>query len=673
MFRAPVAVHSGPNPDSWFSRPSGKATWPLRRRRQVGAYIWRVRISAELPIGLAVVGVWLCWAWFDGGFEPTQWGSLGAALVALLILAGPVLSRGSDRRRLIAGAALVLFVAWNFLSLLWAQFPGDAWTGADKTAAYAAGFALLAFVRFREREAMLLLGVYAAGVIVIGAVVLGRTALADDPGRWFSDSRLVPPAGYTNASVALWMLALWPAAYLAASRTTPAVLRPFFLAGAGLLLELAVLGESRAWAVVLPLAAIVFVVLARERLRVLLALALAGGATLAALRPLLDVYDRGSTGTPLAGLVDDAARAVALSCVPLLVAGAVWVVADRMPALPRRVVVGAAVVVSALALAGVAVAATRVDHPGRWISTRWHDFTCESCGTPAGTSRFGGTLSDNRYREWVVAWETFLDHPVAGVGSDNYAAEYLLKRQDALIEPRYPHSTPLRLLSQLGVLGTLLFAIAVVAAVATALARRRELGGAVGAALTIFAYWLLHGSLDWFWEIPALGGPAIGFLGLAAGTSSAARIRLPRPALAVSAVALAALAAGLVLPWLSYRYEQAGRFERAADLNPLSAEPLVAEGSLAVLRGDYARARSSLRRGISREPHTWFAWLQLGLADASSGRPAAAAAEFRRARALNPKDPVVALAERLLHRGVRIEPRQLAGLYAAEERQRFGT
>ena len=650
------------------------------------AYAWRVRISAELPIGLAVVGIWLCWAWFDGGFEPTQWGSFGAALVALLLLAGPVLTRGSDRRRLIAAAALLLFVIWNFLSLLWAQFPGDAWTGADKTAAYAAGFALLAFVRFKARDVMLLLGAYAAGVIVIGAVVLARTALADDPARWFSDSRLVPPIGYTNGSVALWMLALWPATYLAATRNTPALLRPFFLAGAGLLLELAVLGQSRAWALVLPVAAVVFVVFARERLRALLALTLAGGATLAALRPLLDVYDRGSAGASLAGPVDDAARAVALSCIALLGAGALWVAADRMAALPRRAVIGAAGVVAAVALAGVAVAATRVDHPGRWVSTRWHDFTCQACGTPVGTSRFSGTLSDNRYREWVVAWETFLDHPVAGIGSDNYAAEYLLKRQDALIEPQYPHSTPLRLLSQLGVVGTLLFAVVVVAAGATALARRRELGGAVGSALTVFAYWLLHGSLDWFWEIPALGGPAIGFLGLAAGTSTPGRIRLRRPALAVGGVALAALVAALVLPWLSYRYEQSGlavsrrdaplaydRLERAADLNPLSAEPLVAEGSVAVLEGDYGRARSTLRQAISREPHTWFAWLQLGLADASSNRRAAAEAEFRQARALNPKDPVIALAERLLRRGVQIEPRQLAGLYAAQERRRFGT
>jgi tetratricopeptide (TPR) repeat protein len=661
----------------------------------------RARISAELPLGLAVVGIWLAWAWFDGGFEPSLWGSLGAALVALLLIGGPVLRwSGGERLRLIAGVALLLFVAWNFLSLAWAQFPGEAWTGADKTAAYAAGLALLAFARFRPRELVLLLGVYAAGVIVIAAVVLGRTALADDPGRWFSDSRLVPPTGYTNASVALWMLAFWPALFLGSTRAAPALLRPFFLAGAGLLLEIAVLGESRAWAVVLPLTAIVFVLLARERARALLGLAVVGAAMLAALRPLLDVYERGSAGATLAGPVDHAARATLLSCSALLLVGLVWTAVDSRPPLPRKLALGiavtAAVVVVAGTVGGAVWAAARVDHPGRWVSARWHDFTCQTCGTDAGSSRFTGTLSDNRYREWVVAWKIFLGHPVAGVGADNYAAQYLLMRRDALIEPRYPHSTPLRLLEQLGLVGTLLFAAAASAAVALALNRRRRLdtvtGGAVAVALTVFVYWLLHSSVDWFWEIPALAGPAFGLLGLAAGNTTAdsspapARVRLHPAAVAGVSVVLVAAVVALALPWLSYRYQQSAtsvwrrdpglaydRLHRAADLDRLSARPPLLEGSIALARRDLTHAQTALNRAIGREPHSWYAWFQLGIADAGAGRPARAAADLRRARRLNPKDPVIALAARLLHRGIALDPARLDALYGTVERLRFGT
>ncbi len=36
-------------------------------------------------------------------------------------------------------------------------------------------------------------------------------------------------------------------------------------------------------------------------------------------------------------------------------------------------------------------------------------------------------------------------------------------------------------------------------------------------------YWLIHGSLDWFWEFPALGGAAFAMLGLAAGLAAPPR------------------------------------------------------------------------------------------------------------------------------------------------------
>jgi tetratricopeptide (TPR) repeat protein len=662
----------------------------------------RERFSPGLPLGLAVVAVWLTWSWFDGGFEPSLWGPLGACLVLLLVVA-PRALRGPQRQplALLAAGTVVLFAGWNFLSILWAQFPAEAWTGADKTAAYAAGFLVLLLSPLRRSELAVLLGVYTAGVVVIAATVLARTALADDPGRWFADSRLVPPTGYTNSSVALWTLALWPALYLGSTRAAPAVVRPFFLAGAALLVEVAVLGESRAWIVVLPIAAVVFLLTARDRIRSLVGVVVVAAATLAVLRPLLDVYERGSQGGRLDPPVDHAARAILLSCLGAAVVGGIWAALDVGIRLPRRILTAAAVLVVCASLTGAALGATwaaaRIDHPGRWISARWHDFTCQTCGTATGTSRFGGSLSDNRYREWIVAWKTFLRHPVAGAGSDNYEAQYLLLRRDALIEPRYPHSTPLRLLAELGAVGTALFVLAVGAAFALALRARRVLdhgaAGAVGAALSMFSYWLLHGSLDWFWEIPALAGPAIGMLGLAArpavfAHSTPMRSRGPRPVplAAIGAGAAVAAAGALVLPWLAYRYEQSGvsvwrhdpdlayrRLERAADLNPLSARPLVVEGSIALRRGDEQRAREALRHAIDREPGNWYAWLQLGLLDGSAAHFDAAAAEIRRARELNPKDPVVALTERLLRRRITVDPREVSELYGSQERRRFGT
>ena len=37
----------------------------------------------------------------------------------------------------------------------------------------------------------------------------------------------------------------------------------------------------------------------------------------------------------------------------------------------------------------------------------------------------------------------------------------------------------------------------------------------VGTALLPLGVWLIHGSIDWFWEFPALSGPALGFLAMA--------------------------------------------------------------------------------------------------------------------------------------------------------------
>ena len=206
----------------------------------------------------------------------------------------------------------------------------------------------------------------------------------------------------------------------------------------------------------------------------------------------------------------------------LFTVGVLWSAGRLADKVPRSVQLGLTAVVVAACLAGAGVvgvaAATRVDDPGAWIRDRWDDFAGGAARDDEG-SRFTGSLSSGRYAEWKVAWAEFLAHPVVGIGSDNYAAAYLERREDNSREPRYPHSIELRMLSQLGVVGTALFAAFIAAAVWLALSRRRRLdaisGGAIGAAIMVFAYWVLYGSQDWFWEIPALAGPALGLLGLA--------------------------------------------------------------------------------------------------------------------------------------------------------------
>ena len=171
-----------------------------------------------------------------------------------------------------------------------------------------------------------------------------------------------------------------------------------------------------------------------------------------------------------------------------------------------------------------------------------------------------------------------LAHPIGGLGQDNFA-EYYVPRRRTREEPSWTHSLELRLLAHTGLVGFVLFAAFLVAAVSPrcrcAARRRGGLDAAVAAtALLPFVVWLIHGSVDWFWEVPALTGPALGFLGMAGALGarapswpvSAACARHPRPqaprsrpparrTLGVRRARSALLAAGAVLafPYLSVR------------------------------------------------------------------------------------------------------------------------
>ena len=78
----------------------------------------------------------------------------------------------------------------------------------------------------------------------------------------------------------------------------------------------------------------------------------------------------------------------------------------------------------------------------------------------------------------------------------------------------------LRTLVQTGLVGALLAVVGLGAALLAAwraLARHPDpLARAVAAAAVAgFAYWVVHGSFDWFWEFAGLGAPAFALLGLA--------------------------------------------------------------------------------------------------------------------------------------------------------------
>ncbi|MDQ3935596.1 MAG: hypothetical protein M3340_13300, partial [Actinomycetota bacterium] len=229
-----------------------------------------------------------------GGFFPTDWYPAALFLVALLLVGVLALPSGGrpPALLLVATGALAAFAAWSYLSISWADQRADAWDGANRTALYAALFALFALWRIRGRAAALLVGAFALGVAAIGLVEL-LSAASGDPGGHFIDGRLAEPVGYANGNAALWSAAFWPCVVFASRRETLPLLRAVFAGSAVLLGGLALMGQSRGWLFALPVVAIVFLAVTPRRVRTTLTLALVVGAVAITIPAVLDVYDEG--------------------------------------------------------------------------------------------------------------------------------------------------------------------------------------------------------------------------------------------------------------------------------------------------------------------------------------------------------------------------------------------
>jgi tetratricopeptide (TPR) repeat protein len=352
-----------------------------------------------------------------------------------------------------------------------------------------------------------------------------------------------------------------------------------------------------------------------------------------------------------------------------------------------------AVVGAGLAAAGNPV--TRVRHG-------WETFKAGYSANSSG-SRLTSGLGSNRYDFYRVALDEFVAHPLLGIGADNFQQQYLVHGRSEET-PRYPHSVELRTLVETGLVGALLAvaglgAALVAGARALGFDRRRSvdvLGRDVAAAaLAGFAYWLVHGSFDWFWEFAGLGAPAFAMLGLAcalepaqlrraserlggaqeagtqapasapAGASARRRVGAGlRPGLVVGALLALAAVVSLASPWFSqlqaqsaariwtYAPQQAyARLKDAARLNPLSDEAYLLAGDIALRYGELARADHQFALALSRSPRDAYAVLERGAIASARGDRKEALRLLERAASLNPRDPLTHQALLLVRAG----------------------
>lgn len=624
---------------------------------------------ATLP-GLIAVTLMLVWAVHDGGYDAETW--YWGALVSLAVLAVSILILGRDRLRLrresaIAISLFALYVAWSYLSISWAQSPGDALQGSNKALLYLLLFALLLLLPWTAEGALVALVTFVLGVGVIGIVLLLRLAADDRVAALVIDGRLAAPTGYINSTAALFTIDALSATLLATRRELPGVLRGLLVAFACSSLQLALIVQSRGWLFTLPLVAVVTIVIASDRLRLALTaiLPLAGAAV--PVRRLLDVY-QSSRGAGLGHAAAQAGQAALLVCAGVFVVGTLAAWGDRLTRPPslspaRRRAIGSAL--SAIAILAVVASFTVLTHghPVSFISRQWNGFSHPQASYSA-TSHFGDVGSE-RYDFWREALDAALAHPIGGLGQDNFADYYILHGHTPN-ETNATHSVELRLLAHTGFVGVALFAGFLIAALRLAIRGRRSpdalTRGVAAAALMALVVWLIHGSVDWFWEFPALSGPALGFLAVAGSLGARQRAPVERrtrthgpgwpiPRSIAAPLAVIALVAGAVVlgvPYLSVREVSLASNVEATDpaaalrdlstaarLNPLSSVPGRVAGTIALQNGQYTVAERRFAQSISREPGGWFSWLGAGLAASALGERQRAHADFVQAEHIN--------------------------------------
>ena len=623
------------------------------------------------PIALPCLGaviVLLAWTPDHAGFGTTTWLAGGLVILALLAIAAwtiPTRLADVPVPVRVAAGAMAGFTVWSYLTIAWADDQGAAWEAANRTLLYLAVFALFALWRMRGSPAAAVLGTWTLGMGILALVTVVRLGSAKAPADLFYFELLDYPAGYHNAAAAVWLMAPWPAVALAAARGIPWPLRGTFAAAAVLVLDLGLLAQSRGAVVATPIVLALWFALFGDRVRRLVALTPVAIAVAAGAPTLLHVADKLSASNL------DGARSAALG--GALIAGlvvAAWAYVEARGAVSEgtertlhRAVGAAGLALVAVVVVGGLIA---IGNPARRIDNAWHSFKggYSEKTLRGGSGRLLAGFGSNRYDFYRVGLDLFKDHPLTGVGGDNFAQPYLVRgRSDET--PLYPHSLEIRTLSQTGLIGAALLLTALIAAFvgawrgarsADSLARA-AVAGAAGTAL----YFLAHGSGDWFWEYAGLGAAAFAMLGLACGMAPrpSAPYRGFPPALGGRVRGIAGgLVIGLMflalgsLWWSERQVERAARIwpnhpsaafsalDTARSLNPFGDHADLVRGAISVRLNSLQRAQEAYTRAANRNPRNEYAALELGAIAGTLGDQATAVRQLQRAVELSPRDAV---------------------------------
>jgi len=674
---------------------------------------------ATVPAFAALV-LFIVWATNQAGYPVTHWAPGGLVVLALLGLTVVIVPRRRNevsRPLKIALACLAGYTALSFLSILWAAVPGDAWEGANRTLLYLLVFALFSCWSQRGASAAILLGAWTLAMIGLALYVALHLDAATRVGLegLLPEGRLSYPTGYPNANAAQWLMAFWPALLLARSRLLPWGLRGVLAGGAVLLAEVALLSQSRGSLYATPVLIVLVFALLPRRTRTFAVFVPVAAGIAAAAPAVLRVGDHLKNGAVAPAAIHSATKATLAAAVAVGVVVAVGAAIENRRALSgstaERVHRGVAAIAIATAVGVLAIGLVVAGNPVTRVRHGWDTFKAGYPSSNTTGSRLTSGLGSNRYDFYRVSLNEFAAHPILGIGADNFQQQYLAHGRSEET-PHYPHSVELRTLVETGLVGALLAVVGLGAALLAAarairpdeIRRRADplARDVAAAALAGFAYWLVHGSFDWFWEFAGLGAPAFAMLGLACGLGSRSEpisegsrgshelqapvsssgdepASVPRRfvgARRLGFVALGALvlagAASFASPWLSQLQVQSAariwpyapqtayaRLADAARLNPLSDEPELVAGSIALRLNELTRADHEFSLALQRSPGDAYATLERGAIASTRGDRPQALALLERAARLNPRDPLTREALQLVRAGRRVSVQEL--------------
>lgn len=648
-------------------RRSATVTVNLGRARGAGLGAWTLGFAA--PLYLALRG---------GGYEALLRDQVGLVLwwiVLLGVLLGVLPATRLSRHQRLTLAALVAFAAWTGLSALWSQSGERTVAELSRLSTYAA-FLTLALLSVRAQARRWLVG----GITTAIGTIAGLALLSRLHPAWFppdqtaqflpgSRSRLNYPLNYWNGLAAMMALGI-PLALHFATQARGLALRGLCAAALPAMVATLYLTFSRGGWVELAAGLLVYFALTPGRGWRLTTLAVSGTASallIAAIRqrPAVDhgllatVAGRhGGSELIAVALVVCAGAALLQSALALLEAHATapaWLA--RIPRPRPRLWLASSMVLIVLFLASGGAHA---------VSRAWREFknpglqVTQSQQNTEG--RLGSVSGNGRYQYWSSALDAFSRHPIGGVGAGSFQLWWTAHGSISSYVVN-AHSLFFETLAETGLLGAALL-LAMGAGLTGILQRWRRSQadrGLLAAVLGASVAFVVAAGVDWVWQIPAVSVVFLLLVAVGAARRGSSRTR-PAPAsgrphlgeaIRWIALALAGVAA-IAVPTatgLSLRESQAqardGRLSpalhdarTAAGWQPYGASPQLQQGLVLELKGEYAAAADATRRAAENAPSDWSTWLVLARIEAERGHPDTALAAYRRARSLDPRDPL---------------------------------